>query len=34
VRTGFATEEELVLAKPDLLLRDLEHGLEALVRHL
>ncbi len=34
VRTGFATEEELVRAKPDLLLRDLEHGLEALVARL
>ena len=34
VRTGFATEEELVRAKPDLLLADLEHGLPALVGRL
>jgi phosphoglycolate phosphatase len=34
VRTGFATEEELVRAKPDLLLQDLEHGLAALVGRL
>jgi phosphoglycolate phosphatase-like HAD superfamily hydrolase len=34
VRTGFATEEELVRAQPDLLIADLEHGLPALLARL